>query len=48
MKRKKKKKPLNCYNPHDEVLSLVSQNPYPFTIPHTQLIVHPKGKEYMR
>ena len=40
-------KPLRSYNPHEQVALEVSQRPYPLIIPHSQLIVHLKGKEYV-
>ena len=41
-------KSLRSYNPHNQVVSKVSQRPYPLTIPYSQLIAHLKVKEYVR
>ena len=41
-------KPLRSYDPHDQVVSEVWHKPCPLTIPHSQLLAHLKGKEYMR
>ena len=41
-------KPLKSYDLYDQVVSELWQKPYMLMIPHSQLIAHLKGKEYVR